>query len=190
MAWKSFKQFTPEEKAKSDELVRRGHVRHLLTPKQRELLDLVTSTKRAKLAYYASRRSGKTWGSLLIAYGLCIRYPRLTLKFILDSQVQARDVIWPIARDLQDVIPPDCLPVIKKADMEIHFSNGSIIKLGSSNKEHCDKLRGTKCDIVLVDECSFHDAGNWEHVIYSLLMPQMLHSDFGQFIFTTTPSTS
>jgi hypothetical protein len=122
-----------------------------------------------------------------MAYGMCLKHKGITLKFILDTTVQARDVIWPIVRDMLEVIPADCLPVVKKADMEIHFPNGSIIKLGSSNKEHCDKLRGSKCDIVWVDEAGFHDAGNWEHVIYSLLMPQMLHSNFGHFIFTTTP---
>jgi hypothetical protein len=187
MAWKSYKEFTPEQKAKSDVLVRRGEVRHLLTPKQRDLLDLIEKKSIKKLGYFASRRSGKTWGMLLISFGLCLKYPRLVLKFVLDTQVQARDVVLPIIRDLKDVIPVEVFPEVKKADGEIHFKNGSVIKLGASNKDHADKLRGTKCDIVICDEAAFFDPSNWEHVLYSLLMPQMLHSEWGQFVFTTTP---
>ena len=134
-----------------------------------------------------THNSGKTWGSLLMSFGLCLKHDRLIVRFILDTLVQAKDVLWPIVRDLQDVIPKDVFPAVKKSDLELHFPNGSVIKFGASNKDHSDKLRGSKSDICFIDEAGFHDADQWEYVVYSLLMPQMLHSKFGQIIYTTTP---
>ena len=119
----------PEIKNKklSDELVRRGHVFHLMTSIQRKFFEHVDKSPKKAPALYSSRKIGKSYASLLYAFSVCIKHPNLVVRFVLSSFKQSKDVIFPIAQELQEVIPADIFPVLRRSEATFVFNNGSVL---------------------------------------------------------------
>lgn len=178
-----------EKKAKSDELCRRGYFKHLLLGPQKELHRLLFDSPHKEIGILTSRKSGKSYSALLLAYEFANRYPNSTIRFILPTLKTAKEVIYPISNELKDWLPEDVLPQLYKSEASFVFNNGSRIVLGGATSENIESSRGPLAHLIICDEAASFDADNYEYALYSILKPQLTTTG-GKTMFLTTPPKS
>jgi hypothetical protein len=180
----------PEIKNKkiSDELVRRGRVFHLMTSIQRKFFEHVENSPNKTHALYSSRKIGKSYASLLYAFSVCIKYPNLVVRFVLSSFKQSKDVIFPIAQELQTIIPKDVYPKLRRSEATFVFNNGSVLICSGANPDAIEGNRGPKCDFLFMDEAPSWDTKNYDYLYRGVLVPQLSTSKYKKVIMCGTPS--
>ena len=188
MTWLNPKNYDEKQRAASHELIRRGNIRHLLTPVQRLMLDLI-ETNQPEVAYFCCRKIGKTFSLILIESARCIKTPNHIYRHIFPLLKTARDVAGPIHNELKDIFPRDCLPKFLKSSVSFEFPNGSKIIFGGAGKENIDGSRGPIAHGIVLDEVASFDESVFDYALYSVLYPQ-LTTTHGQVWQCTTPPES
>lgn len=182
-----FTKFDRKQKKASDELFRRGKIRHLLTPSQKKFYDIIAKGEAYHYGFFASRKSGKSMSLFLFAVEHCIRNPNHIVRIVLPEIKQAKEVYFPIFNELRNAIPTDCLPKLNKTDGKWHFPNGSFIVLGGSTPENCEGSRGPLTHLLILDEIASFHAGNYEYLMKSILLPQLTTTNGIRLDATTPP---
>jgi len=181
-----WEKWTDAQWQASNELIRRGSIRHLLTKPQREFYDMYKQNVNQETGLYSCRKLGKSTASLLFAYEHCLASSGRIVRFVLPHLKQAREVIFPIVAELIPVMPPDVAPRLLKSESAILFPNGSQIRLGGASKENCEGNRGPRADLLILDEIASFDMENYFYVLNSILFPQLTISQ-GPILYLTTP---
>lgn len=185
MNWKNPFEYTPKEKQVSDAYIRKtGSLRHLLAPHQREFYDLYKANSESAL--YCSRKTGKTFTTIMIAFEECIRNENHIVRYAMTTLKTAKDVLLPIMEELRRIIPTDLFPRTTVSDMTIRFKNGSQIKICGSNKEAAETARGPRADLVICDEVPAWDSYA-EYMITGILIPQGTTVVDFKIIYAGTP---
>lgn len=182
-------KWSKEKKAKSDELCRRGSFRHLLLGPQREFYSLMFDEKHKEISMLCSRKFGKSYAALLIAYEFAYRHANSTVRFILPTLKTAKEVIYPIYNELKEWLPVEVVPELYKSEAALKFNNGSRIVLGGATAENIESSRGPLAHLIICDEAASFDAGTYDYAIYSVLKPQLTTTG-GKTLFLTTPPKS
>lgn len=170
---------------------RRGQLSWLLYKHQLPIYDAVwhAINKKEVLKHVlnCSRRFGKTTVLSLIAIEYAFRFPNSQIRFAAPTGKSLRKIIMPIFKMLLETCPKNIKPAYKSSEDAIVFHNGSQIHMAGTDNGHEENLRGTKSNLVLVDEAGSMD--NLSYIIKSILVPQTLTVQ-GTIIIASTPSVS
>lgn len=175
--------------AKIAELWKRG----ILVPwkahaTQKKMAEVVRSTEAKKLVINSSRRIGKSFLLWMLAEEYARQHPHAQIKFAAPTQRMVRKIILPIMRQIQEDCPKHLRPRFHKMDGVCEYPNGAEIHVAGTEMGQVDGLRGTACDLALVDEAGF--ASDLEYVVESVLMPQTLTRPGAKIILASTPPVS
>jgi hypothetical protein len=186
-------KLSPEVKAETlriaaAELWRRGELGYKLHSTQHRIVDALQKSTRRKFFLLCSRRIGKTFTLLCDAFQVAIKKPGARILYLAPQANMANEIVAdglkPILADLPSWLKIEVKPHIK----EIHFPNGSIIRLKGVNSEHADALRGGAQDRVYIDEAGQVD--NLSYVLSSIVMPMTMTMPNAKIILATTPAIS
>ena len=115
------------------------------------------------------RRAHKTTLAINIVIRECCKYPKSKYAYVAPTQVWAREVVWDDPVMLWDALP-DKAEMGWKANeqkMLISFANGSMLKMGGSDKP--DALRGPDYDGVILDEWALHKPETWTKIFRPII---------------------
>lgn len=163
---------------------RRGQLRYLLHPGQKEIYDHINNTT-GRYVMEVARRYGKTVLLLVLAYERALRrkcrvvYGAPTLKHLAEF-------ILPVVEWLNDKAPQEYRPKYNSQTGHIDFPNGSHVALfGADDKRKADRGRGAEADLAIFDEAGFTPV--LRYVLRSVFRAQLLHTG-GRVILGSTPA--
>ncbi len=165
-------------------LWRRGNLRFLLDETQLRIAERLEGTAQRKFYLLCSRRLGKTFMLVVLAFSLCLRKPGARVLYLAPFAKDAADLVNDIAAAVLETCPPELKPDFKAQSKEYTFANGSVIRFKGVNGEHAQYLRGGAYDLVVLDECGIMD--DLRHVVNDIVMPMTLTTG-GRILLATTP---
>ena len=114
-------------------------------------LNFIKDPARRK-AVCSTRRSAKSWCIVLYLISEALKTENGIFAFLTLTNDSAKRIVKPILREISDKYN---LNLKIDSDMEIKFSNGSIIYLVGldSTSKQMGRLRGNKYDLACIDEC-------------------------------------
>lgn len=186
----TLEQFSPDQKADAiKELWRMGVLSWKLKGVQKNMYKTFTESTQQKTIFLVSRRTGKTFSTLIIALEMCLKNPNTMVKYLCPKLKDAKTIIRPIMRTLLEDCPSDVISsegdIWKEADKMYQFTNGSIIQIGGTDNGNADSVRGTAAHLVICDEAGFMD--DFRYVIRNVLSPT-LKTTRGKMLMISTPS--
>lgn len=115
------------------------------------------------------RRAHKTTLAINLLIRECCKYPKSKYVYIAPTQVWAREVVWDDPTMLWEALPDKREMFWKPNEqkMLIKFTNGSILKMGGSDKP--DALRGIDADGVVLDEFFLHKPETWTQIFRPII---------------------
>lgn len=140
-----------------------------------------------KFVINSARRLGKSYLLCVIALEQAIQFPGSQIKYAASSQRAVKKIILPLMRQILETCPKHLRPVFKVHDGEYEFANGSLIAVAGSGQDQLDNLRGTACDLALIDEAGFIESDDLTYLIESILLPQTLTRPNARVIIASTP---
>jgi hypothetical protein len=171
---------------KLDELWRRGVLAPwLLHETQKKMYADIQASSHKKYVINSSRRLGKSFLLSTIAIEYAIKNPNAQIKFAAPSQKMVRKILIPLFRQVLQSCPKALRPKLKTFDGVFEFPNGSEIHIAGSELAQADNLRGTSCDLAIIDEAGF--CSDLEYLVESVLMPQTLTRPNARIIMASTP---
>lgn len=185
MVWKNPFKYTKQEKEISDAYIRKTKtIRHLLAPHQQQFYDLYKKNDESGL--YCSRKTGKTFTTILIAMEACLQDPNAIIRYAMTTLKTAKEVLLPILDEIRLIFPTDLFPKITVSDMTAKFRNNSQIKICGSNKDAAESARGPRSNLVICDEVPSWDSYA-EYMITGILIPQGTTIKNFKIIYAGTP---
>lgn len=175
------------QKQKIEELFRRG----IIIPwqahaAQKQMAAAVAASTNKKYVINCARRLGKSTLLCMMAIEHAIQRPNSQIKYAAETQRSVKKIIVPLIKMILEQCPKHLRPNFKTHDGVYEFSNGSELHIAGSALDTADSLRGTACDLAIVDEAGFID--NLEYLIDSVLLPQCLGRPNARIIMASTPS--
>jgi uncharacterized protein YneF (UPF0154 family) len=176
---------TPTRQQALQELYRRGILSWKCHPVQKEMYDLFQKApKNDVLVWLLARQSGKSYLLAILALEAALKEPHSIVKLLTDTKLHIKAIFDKIFQEILDDCPESLKPKYHRNFFMYEFPNGSQIQLAGSDGGHYEKLRGQKCDLVLVDEAGF--CNDLENVVKSVLMPTTTHTG-GKIVLASTP---
>lgn len=173
------------------ELVRRGSLFHLMHSGQlRFFKDVVDASPEKYALLYTARQFGKTEAACYYGVMHCLRQPKRVVRHIFPTFKLAKEVMFPKMGNLIALLPDELKPQFRRAEGEYVFPNGSIYKLGGADASSVDTNRGNYTTLAILDELGFFDAGVFDYLVFSVLLPQTTHYPDAKIIGVTTPPAS
>ena len=139
-----------------------------------------------KYVVNSARRLGKSYWLCVLAQEWARQHPESQIKFASETQRSVKKIILPLMRQIMETCPKHLRPNFKAHDGVYEFSNGSEIHIAGAAMDQADSLRGTACDLAIVDEAGFIE--NLEYLIDSVLLPQTLTRPNARIVLASTPS--
>jgi len=174
------------QKNASDILWNRGDIRgFLLDRTQQGMLLEFEKSKSLVHVMLCSRRLGKTYMLVTHAVETALKSPNLQLKYITDTQRNARDMALPIFREVLANCPADIKPEWRVHENRWKFTNGSEISLYGVDATGGDGLRGQACDGFWVDEAGFVD--KLDVLVTEILYPMIIQREARGVLSSTPP---
>jgi hypothetical protein len=173
---------------KVDELWRRGCLIWKLHATQRKMYEEITNMTAKRYVINSSRRLGKTFLMCVIALEEALKTPNMEIKFACVSQKMVRKIITPLMRQILADCPKDLRPKFRTIDGTFEFRNGSSITVCGTEQGQVDGLRGTSCDLAIIDEAGF--VTDLEYALESVLIPQTLTRPNSRILLVSTPPIS
>lgn len=164
-----------------------GNLSYKLKGVQKEMREAIYNSKGKKTVFLIARRTGKTFVMMTVAVEYCIKNPNVIVKVLFpkkkDAKKVAQEQMVPILQDC----PKDLMPERKVADDIYLFPNGSQIQMAGTDAGNAESVRGSSCDLALLDEAGFHDYHEFSYIIQSIIMPTLLTTK-GKMVLASTPS--
>lgn len=115
------------------------------------------------------RRAHKTTLLLNLMNREACKYPESKFCYVAPTQVWAREIVWDDPTMLWSALPDKAeMPwVANKQKMSITYGNGSILKIGGSDRP--DTWRGVDADGVGLDEWALHKKEIWSESFRSVI---------------------
>ncbi len=184
-----YQTWTAVQHQKSQTLIRRHNLRHLLNRTQRELYDFIKQDSVVETAVYSGRKFGKSFTLCVIGLERCLQEPGAVVKHCFPTLVLAVEVMEPIMNEILNLFPVDMLPTPMKSKNKWIFPNGSEYKLVGVHPDNikAGSARGPFCSTFLMDEVAFWHSGSYEMTLKSSLLPQQSLVKKPKRIYATTP---
>lgn len=164
-----------EEQKQHDELMLEawvyGDLEYQLKDCQREMRSKITSWDGFKYFIKCSRRLGKTHMLCAMAVEQCLRKPKAKVRYGASTKDALEEMVLPVMETVLEDCPAFLKPEWIASKKVYVFKNGSRIRLAGIDL-HPDRLRGTSCDLFIIDEAGF--VSDLEYFIHSVAMPQFL----------------
>lgn len=189
----------PEVRSAAKRLIARqgwtyGEISFLFHDTQDLIAAGIKRNTRRKFFVLCSRRLGKTFLLLALAFQTAIRKPGARVLFLAPTAKQAAQIAVDTAAAILNggadpcyACPLDLRPDFRALQKEFLFRNGSIVRLAGVNNEHAADLRGGAADLVILDEAGQMD--DLKSVVSDVVMPMTMTTN-GQIILATTPPDS
>lgn len=116
--------------------------------------DLFVNDDNQFLAAECTRRAGKTNALALKFINQMQKYPNSLSRYIALTRDSAKDIMWPVLSDLNDIFKLGA--DLTESNLTMTLPNGAKLKLfGADMKNFIRRLKGAKSPAVAIDEC-FH----------------------------------
>ena len=175
------------QKTVAAELWRRGDLTYKLHETQKKIYDAIHGSGKRRHFLLCSRRLGKSFLLLLIAFEVAIKKQGARVLFLAAHAKDAAYIATDLAAQILQDCPADQRPDYNGQEKEFRFANGSIIRLRGVNNEHANNLRGGAADLVILDECAIMD--NLKVLLDSVVSPMTITTQ-GKILLATTPATT
>lgn len=162
----------------------KGILTFKLEPVQKELYDCFHNSNGKITVWSCSRRLGKSYALICIAFEKCLQKPYTTVKYIAPTQKMVRSIIRPLINEILKDCPKPLRPEFRASENRYIFSNGSEIQMAGTDSGHAEGLRGGSSDLCIVDEAGF--CGDLQYIIQSILIPTTTTTR-GKIILSSTP---
>jgi hypothetical protein len=156
-----------------------------LTPTQQKIYDFFHSRTDKIIVVNASRRLGKSFLLVVMAFEECLKNPGSIVKFLQPEVKMIRTNIRPIFDELILDCPLHLAPQYHTQDNIYKFPNGSQIQLAGTDNGNYMKLRGGNGNLILVDEAGF--CSELDHIINYVLVPTTMLVEGRIILSSTTP---
>lgn len=156
-----------------------------LDPCQKKIFDFLKNKADKTLVVNASRRLGKSYALVVLAFEQCIKFPKSIVKFIQPEVSMIRKNIRPIFDEIIFDCPPELSPEFKTQDNIYQFPNGSQIQLAGTDNGNYMKLRGGNSHLAIIDEAGF--CTDLNHIINQILIPTTTLTKGKIILSSTTP---
>jgi hypothetical protein len=171
---------------KLDELWRRGVLAPWLCHVTQKKMYAAFKDSSSKLfVINSSRRLGKSYLLCVLAIETALQNDNAQIKFAAPTQKMVKKIIMPLMRQILETCPKHLQPHVNKVDGLYEFPNGSEIHIAGTEQAQADNLRGTACDLAIIDEAAF--ASDLEYMVESILRPQMLTRPKARMVLASTP---
>jgi hypothetical protein len=152
---------------------------------QRIIHDTIKSSTADEILILSCRQLGKSYWAVCYAIEYCLQNPNSIVRFVAPTLKQVQDIVSDnLAIIIRDA--PEGLIVRQKSDYRYQIGTSSL-RMGSLERAHVDGNRGTRADLVILEEGGFTSSADYEYAIKSVLGPQVLRAK-GRLIHVTTPS--
>lgn len=183
----SSKDWTPEQWDMCRRLTERGVFKQIFTAPQLEFYNMwKTNPEAGEYSLYCTRKIGKTFTELLIAYELCMSKDHHIGRFVFPELTMAKDVVYPILDEIKAYLPKHLWPKLWKSTHTIEFHNGNKLILGGAHPDNIDGNRGPYCTFLICDEIGFWNKSKYKYTLESVLFPQLTLTN-GPIFYSTTP---
>lgn len=162
-----------------------GKLRWKLKSHQRRMYEMYRATNHRKVVFHCSRRIGKSYTLLTIANETAIRKPGAQIRYAAPTQKNVKEIILPVMRELLHDCPNEVRPEWKGQDGHFVYPNGSVLSIAGTDGGNADKLRGSACDLGIVDEAGFVD--ELKYLVRSILMPQFITTNGRMILSSSSP---
>lgn len=153
---------------------------------QRAIYDFFHGNPNSTTTVNASRRLGKSFFLLIIAFEICLKKPGAIVVYVQPKTGMMRKNLRPSVEKIIEDCPLELRPEFKSQDNVWEFPNGSKISLAGTDNQNYDKLRGGDADLCIIDEAGF--CSDLKHIIDSILGPLITLTE-GKIILSSTTST-
>jgi hypothetical protein len=180
---------TATRQQKVEELFRRGIIIPWQAhPVQKEMAAAIRGSNKKKYVVNSARRLGKSTLLCMLALEHAFQNPNSQIRYAAETQRSVKKIILPIIRGILSECPKHLRPKFHSHDGVYTFNNGSEIHIAGAALDQADSLRGTACDLAIVDEAGFID--NLDYLIDSVLLPQTMNRPNAKIVMASTPSRS
>ncbi len=163
----------------------RGVLRYKLHSTQLKMLEAYEQSSSRKFYLLCSRRLGKSYLLLTLAFEQALKKPNARVLFLAPHGRHAASIATDLASDILSDCPAAFRPTYQSQMHTFTFPhNGSIIRMMGVNNEAHGDLRGGANDLVLVDEAGLVD--NLKMVVSDVITPTLMTTG-GRAILATTP---
>lgn len=153
-----------------------GDLRYKLKRCQRAMLDAISTSSRFKYIIKCARRLGKSYLLVAIAVMFCRRKAYAQVRYAAPTAKSLKNIIHPIMRKITEDMPAELRPEWKAADGKYVFpGTNAELYLAGVNNNHADDLRGTACDLFIIDEAGTVD--DLHYLVHDVALPQLLDPD-------------
>lgn len=182
-------KLNPETQARNA-LWYRGLVNWKLRDFQLEIYDAIKAKSlepQNVFVLHASRRLGKSYLLCVIALEKALSQPNMVIKYCASAAKQLRELIIPMMSEILSDCPKNLKPTFNKAQLTFTFRNKSMILLHGLDEGRVENIRGSKCDLAIIDESGFVDQLNY--AVKSVIFPMTL-TTAGQIILSSNSPLS
>ena len=154
---------------------------------QKKIYDFFKGRKEKTIVVNASRRLGKSYALIIVAFEQALQHPKSIIKFLQPEVKMIRTNIRPIIDEITVDCPPELMPEFRTQDNIYYFKNGSQIQLAGTDNGNYMKLRGGNSHLCLIDEAGF--CTDLKHIIDYILIPTTTLTKGRIILSSTTPPT-
>jgi len=122
---------------------------------QKRMADGIRAYKGKKYVINSARRLGKSYMLCMFALEHAFQNKNSQIKYAAETQRAVRKIVLPIIREILQLCPKHLRPTFKAHEGVFVFPNGSEIHIAGSGMDQADGLRGTACDLAIIDEAGF-----------------------------------
>ncbi len=174
---------TPEQAR--DALWAAGELRWKLHPHQVAMYEQWRKTTSRKVVFHCSRRVGKSYTLLTIADEVARKKEKAQIRYAAPTQKNVKEIILPNMGQILEDCPRKLRPKWRAQDGQYVYPNGSILSIAGTDGGNADKLRGSACDLGIIDEAGF--VNNLAYIVRSILMPQFITTDGRLILSSSSP---
>jgi hypothetical protein len=154
---------------------KRGELRYKLKKCQLEMLTAIEKSERFKYFIKCSRRLGKSYLLNTMGNSQSNKKPGSQVRYAAPTAKMLRKIVHPIMLKILADCPKELKPHYKSDEGMYVYPNKSQFHLAGVNNNHADDLRGTECDLFLIDEAG--DVDDLHYLIHDVALPQFLDPD-------------
>lgn len=154
---------------------RTADLRYKLKRCQSSMLSSIELCGRFMFVIKCARRLGKSYLLVLLSITVCLRKPYAQVRYAAPTAKSVRKIIRPLIRKILEDCPPELKPKWDAQEGMYVFPNGSELHVAGVNSGHADDLRGTACDLFVIDEAGTVD--DLHYLIHDVALPQLLDQD-------------
>lgn len=174
--------------AARQELWRVGNLKWKLHKHQKKMYELINSADASDyFVLLCSRRTGKTFTLLIIAFEECLKNPNHIVNLVSTTIKEVKRAIYPNIQEILKDCPADIKPKFNSQDSVFIFPNGSRLIIAGANMGHVEQLRGGTSHLNLIDEAGQVD--NLKYLMGSVMNP-MTATTNGRTVLASTPAPS